>query len=119
MTNDQIVNGLRGLGTHVATLQGAIREMEQQARVAAIDARNNVTYIIWKEERNSQIDGHAEVVGLYTGTYEEADALLERLNGADPDVQQGFGGRVRYGYYRTEPTVITAQVEKELMENFV
>ena len=118
MTNDQVVNGLRGLSTHVATLQGALRALEQQARVDAADDRNKVTYIIWKHERHSQISDHAEVVGLYTGTYEQADALLERLNGADPDVQEGFGGRVRYGYYRTEPTVINAQVEKELMESF-
>ncbi len=62
------------------------------------------TYIIWKHERDRYISDRREVVGLFTGTYEEADELLECLNNSDPDVIAASLGRgPLYGYSRSEP----------------
>jgi hypothetical protein len=100
MTIDGIVNGVDGLNTQAAALVGAIktiqaaaRELAQAERVRASDNRNRNQYIIWQKHRHSQISDYSEVAGLFYGTYEEADAILEKL-GSD--------------FYRTEPTVMTA-----------
>lgn len=102
---------------HLKAIEEAVRAIRLEQIDAEAKARNRVTYIIWKNEEHRNISDHAEVVGLFTGTYEEADALIDRLNKADPSVSEGFGGRVRHGYFRTEPTVITAQVEKEIVDS--
>ena len=64
---------------------------------------DRVTYIFWEQQRHAQIRDYAEVFGLFTGTYEEADAALAHLNAHAP---AGRGIR----YYRTEPTVLTPAV---------
>ena len=51
------------------------------------------TYIIWEVIPHDRIRGHSEVRGLFTGTFLEADALLERMGES---------------FYRTEPPVMTA-----------
>lgn len=61
-------------------------------------------YIIWKSVEDRNVRDVNEVVGLFTGTYEEADALIEKLNSADPSVKHI--GTVLYGYWRSEPNVI-------------
>jgi hypothetical protein len=70
---------------------------------------HKVTYIIWKHQRHGSISDYKEVVGLFTGTYEEADALIDKLDAADPSVIDSFGGRKLYGHFRTEPPAITAR----------
>ena len=69
------------------------------------------TYIIHHHVRNSNISDMSEVVGIFMGTYEEADILLERLRAADPESNL-------YGYWRTEPEVITPVVERDIIESF-
>jgi hypothetical protein len=66
------------------------------------------TYIIWKSVDDRNVRDVNDVVGLFEGTYEEADALIEKLNAADPSVKEGLFGRKLYGYWRSEPPRITA-----------
>jgi hypothetical protein len=77
---------------------------------------DNVTYIIWKNVEDRNVKDVNKVVGLFVGTYEEADALLEKLNAADPSVKEGLGRRKLYGYWRSEPTFITPQNLNEFLQ---
>ncbi len=74
------------------------------------------TYIIWKSVEDRNVSDVNDVAGLFKGTYEEADAVIERLNKADPSVKEGFLGRVRIGYWRSEPNWLTPSAIKELEE---
>lgn len=75
------------------------------------------TYIIWKNVNDRNVAEVNDVVGLFTGTYEEADALIEKLNAADGSVIDGWCGRKLYGYWRSEPSVITESNLHEWLES--
>lgn len=68
-------------------------------------------YIIWKREEDRYLADRSEVVGMFMGTYQEADALIERLNAADPSVKGGL-----YPYWRSEPTVLTPRTIEEYIQ---
>ncbi len=69
------------------------------------------TYIIHKRVEDRNVAVVNDVIGLFTGTYEEADAVLAKLNAADPSVKGGL-----YPYWRSEPTVITDKNLKEFLD---
>ena len=100
---------------HLKAIEDAVRAIRLEQLNA--ESRNKSTYIIWKNQDDRNVADVNEVVGLFVGTYEEADALIERLNGADSSVSEGFLGRVRHGYWRSEPTIITPAVEKEILDS--
>lgn len=100
-TIDNVVNGLGGVKASglalleaIKAVEAAAREVAQAERVRQSDNRNRNHYIIWQKHRHDRISDYSEVAGLFYGTYEEADAILEKLGG---------------DFYRTEPTVMTAQ----------
>ncbi len=74
-------------------------------------------YIIWKHQRDNNIKNNHEVIGLFEGTWEQADALVEKLNNEDPDVQKTFGGRFLFGYFRSEPPTINDQNYREYIQD--
>jgi hypothetical protein len=74
------------------------------------------TYIIWKNQPDTNVADVNEVVGLFTGAYEEADAVIEKLNTADPSVKEGLFKKKLYGYWRSEPAVITKGNLHEFLE---
>jgi hypothetical protein len=76
---------------------------------------NVCTYVIWKNQEDRNVANVNEVVGLFEGTYEEADTLIEKLNAGDESVRPGLWGRVYYGYWRSEPTRITLNNYKEFL----
>jgi len=69
-------------------------------------------YIIWKSVEDRNVRDVNDVVGLFDGTWEEADALLDKLNAADPSVKGGL-----YPYWRSEPYRLTPERVQELLEN--
>lgn len=73
------------------------------------------TYIIWKRVNDRNIEDVNDVVGLFRGTYEEADELIDKLNAADPSVSVGIWGKPTYGYWRSEPDSITAANFKDFI----
>jgi hypothetical protein len=77
---------------------------------------NKNTYIIWKSQDDRNVRDVNDVIGLFYGTYEEADQIIEKLNAADPSVKEGLFGSKRYGYWRSEPPVITAKNLHEFTE---
>lgn len=77
---------------------------------------SEANYIIWKEQNDRNVRDVNEVVGIFTGTHEEADEILAKLNAADPSVQEGLFGRKRFGYWRSEPPVITKKNVHEFTE---
>jgi len=90
----------------------AVKDIEQQMRTDRYAEQDRRTYVIWRHLPNSRISDLTEVIGLFTGTYEEADILIYKLNATDPDVTSG---RCR-GYYRTEPAVMNAAYVKDMLE---
>lgn len=71
---------------------------------------NKNHYIIWKVRQSSQAEWN-EVVGLFHGTYEEADEVVAKLIAADPDQPTW-----RSKYFRTEPCILDAATVKEICE---
>ena len=71
------------------------------------------TFIIWKSQDDHNVDDVNDVVGLFEGTYLEADELIDRLNKADRSVKEGPFGRVWFGYWRSEPNFINANDKAE------
>lgn len=101
---------------HLKTIENAVRSIRHEASMKTLDDRNKQTYIIWKSVDDRNVKDVSDVVGLFYGTHEEADDLIAKLNDADPSVREGFGGRKLYGYYRTEPTLITEANLKEFLQ---
>lgn len=60
---------------------------------------NKSVYVIWEEVRGEW--SRSEVYCLYNGTFEEADAFLEKLKASDDNFGSG-----RSRFYRTEPTMV-------------
>lgn len=46
---------------------------------------NEYVYIIWEQVSHPQIRDHEEVYGYVRGTYEEAQAVVDKLNENDAD----------------------------------
>ena len=77
-------------------------------------------YLIWKEQDDRNIQHVREVVGLFHGTREEVDALIEKMNEADPSVRASalgsFNKKWLFGYFQTEPAIITENNWREFIE---
>lgn len=63
-------------------------------------------YIIWVHREISQREWNA-VVGLFYGTYEDADDVVGKLNATGSKIGQ------RENYFRTEPRVLDAATASE------
>jgi hypothetical protein len=74
-----------------------------------------MTYAIWKRQRNDNIAFVEDLVGLFEGTWEEADSLVDKLNEEDPDVGEGMFGRPLYGYRKGEPPLVTINNYREFI----
>ena len=67
---------------------------------------DKVTYIIWKRVEDRNVREVEDVVGLFTGTCEEADAVLADLNAREKG-PKNHRNEPLYPYRRSEPDVIT------------
>lgn len=74
---------------------------------------NKSLFLIWKDEHHPSIRDHCELVGIFEGTYEEADELIHELNKRDDSVFSIYG-RVANGYWRSEPRVLTKKYADEV-----
>lgn len=100
---------------YLKQIEAAVRDIRLAQLDAQIDARDKHWYVIWKNVEDRNVADVNDITGLFYGTYKETDALIERLNKADPSVKGGLG-RKRWGYWRSEPPIITIQNEEEFLE---
>lgn len=64
-------------------------------------------YAIWKDVDDRNVNGVKDLVGYFQGTYEDADALVAKMNAEDTTVRGSLFGGIRFGFWKQEITRLT------------